>query len=192
VCVCICGLAAIVDSHVLVIRSIYASRIDSLRLARYGNKYGLVDDQIFDLLWNHCEARAPSLVNMGGVHWVAGFWNDHLKLKKKELEDDVALLAYSRKLRETLIWNAAGDHVRMDPECTLAYRKFLLSSSHGLSQSWHDLYIDDYSLFAPVTSKEDDDLFAYMSRKDVRAALHTEEAPTSEWPYPDVGFDYST
>jgi hypothetical protein len=144
-----------------------------LRLARYGNKYGLVDDQIFDLLWNHCEARAPSLVNMGGVHWVAGFWNDHLTLKKKELEDDVELLAYSRKLRETLIWNAAGDHVRMDPECTLAY-------------------IDDYSLFAPVTSKEDDDLFAYMSRKDVRAALHTEEAPTSEWPYPDVGFDYST
>jgi cathepsin A (carboxypeptidase C) len=159
---------------------------------RYGHKYGLVDDQIFDLLWNHCGARSPSLLTMGGVHWVAGHWNEHLKAKRKQLGDDAELLAYSRKLRETLIWDSVGDRVGMSDECTLAYRKFLMATSRGLSQSWHDMYIDDYSLFAPVTSKEDDDLFAYMSRPDVRAALHVEEAPTSQWPYADVGFDYST
>lgn len=53
-----------------------------------------------------------------------------------------------------------------------------------------DLYIDDYSLFAPVSNKEDEDMQAYMMRPDVRAALHVEEAPTSTWPYSDVGFDY--
>ena len=59
--------------------------------------------------------------------------------------------------------------------CRLAFRKFLLSSSRGLSQGWHDLYIDDYSLFAPVTSQEDEQLEAYINREDVRRALHVTE-----------------
>jgi serine carboxypeptidase-like clade 1 len=78
-----------------------------------------------------------------------------------------------------------------DPECNLAFRKFLLSSSQALSQSWGELYIDDYSLFAPVTNKEDDDMAEYMQRTDVRKALHVEEAPTGSWPDGDIGFNYS-
>mmetsp|Transcript_28202 Transcript_28202/g.59009 ORF Transcript_28202/g.59009 Transcript_28202/m.59009 type:complete len:262 (-) Transcript_28202:71-856(-) len=66
-----------------------------------------------------------------------------------------------------------------------------MSTSKGLSQSWGDLFIDDYSLFAPVSSQEDNDMAAYMSRDDVRKALHVEEAPTATWPYADVGFDYT-
>jgi serine carboxypeptidase-like clade I len=53
------------------------------------------------------------------------------------------------------------------------------------------MYIDDYSLFAPVTNQQDDDMAAYMSRADVRKALHVEEAPSKSWPGVDVGFDYT-
>ena len=66
------------------------------------------------------------------------------------------------------------------------------ATSRGLSQGWSELYIDDYSLFAPVTSKEDDDMASYMMRPDVREALHVEEAPTTTWPGASVGFDYTS
>ena len=78
-----------------------------------------------------------------------------------------------------------------DTKCSVAYRKFLISSSHGLSQGWRDLYIDDYSLFAPVTSIEDQQMAAYMNRQDVKKALHVEETPIETWPYPNAGFDYT-
>ena len=67
-----------------------------------------------------------------------------------------------------------------------------MSTSHGLSQGWHDLYIDDYSLFAPVSDLEDEQMAAYMNRPDVRKALHVENAPTTSWPGADVGFDYTS
>ncbi|OEU18202.1 alpha/beta-hydrolase [Fragilariopsis cylindrus CCMP1102] len=80
---------------------------------------------------------------------------------------------------------------KIDDKCTLAYRKFLLSSSHSLSQGWNDLYIDDYSLFAPVTSKEDQQMATYLNRQDVRQALHVEESPVKTWPMDqDIGFSY--
>ena len=40
------------------------------------------------------------------------------------------------------------------------------------------MYIDDYSLFAQVSTKQDDDMALYMMRPDVRKALHVEETPT--------------
>mmetsp|Transcript_27957 Transcript_27957/g.31408 ORF Transcript_27957/g.31408 Transcript_27957/m.31408 type:complete len:726 (+) Transcript_27957:93-2270(+) len=75
-------------------------------------------------------------------------------------------------------------------KCKLANRKFLLSSSNSLSQGWSDLYIDDYSLFAPVTSKEDEQMADYLNSPAVRRALNVEEAPVKTWPSPDVGFIY--
>lgn len=86
---------------------------------------------------------------------------------------------------------AAGPMFQETPECTLAFRKFLLSTSGGLSQSWKDLFIDDYSLFAPVSNAEDNDMQIYMNRDDVKAALHVEETPIDTWPYPTQGFDYT-
>ena len=66
----------------------------------------------------------------------------------------------------------------------------MLSSSNGLSQGWKDLYIDDYSLFAPTTSKEDEQMAAYFNRPDVREALHVAETPIDTWPHGSVGFHY--
>jgi hypothetical protein len=85
-----------------------------------------------------------------------------------------------------------GDGVKeWTDDCTLAYRKFLMSSSRALSQGWTDLYIDDYSLFAPVSSLEDEHMNAYLNREDVKKALHVEETPIDKWPFPKAGFDYT-
>lgn len=76
-------------------------------------------------------------------------------------------------------------------KCTLAWRKFLFSSSKALSQGWKDVYIDDYSLFAPVTSKEDEQQAAYFNRHDVRTALHVTDTSDAVWPMdPNIGFSY--
>jgi serine carboxypeptidase-like clade I len=177
---------------------------DSMDSLWYGNKYGLVDEQVYDLLWNTCWARFPNLMTRGGKHLVAAQLNQHVKealLEKKKnhirnsssdlLEDKDMALLYARRLLEKLSTDPGPLFPKESEECRLAARKFLLSSSHGLSQGWSDLYIDDYSLFAPVTSREEDDMATYMMRDDVRAALHVQDAPSKSWPYADVGFDYT-
>ena len=128
----------------------------------YGHKYGLVDDATFDLLWNKCNIRYPTILSKQSFRP-----HDHTI----ELREDV--------------------QEKMTPECKLAYRKFLLSSSRGLSQEWKDLYIDDYSLFAPVSNDEDIAMAKYLNRSDVREALHVTDAPIESWPYPSAGFDYT-
>ena len=37
----------------------------------------------------------------------------------------------------------------MTDECTLAYRKFLASSSKGFSQGWINAYINNLALYGP-------------------------------------------
>lgn len=169
----------------------------------YGFKYGLVDEETYDLLWNKCNIRSPNLMTRGGKHLVAAQLNEKILAKKEELVaaakfNGVAeVLPTLRKYAEEL-WadikttrnHHNGHSDDLTPECRLAQRKFLLSSSAGLSQGWSDLYIDDYSLFAPVSNKEDEDMAAWMMRDDVRKALHVEDSPSSTWPEADVGFHY--
>jgi serine carboxypeptidase-like clade I len=137
------------------------AQLDSMDSLWYGHKYGLVDDAIFDILWNKCHIRSPTILAKGRFSK-----DDKTKKRVEQLE-------------------------MMTPECQLAYRKFLLSSSRGLSQSWDEIYVDDYSLFAPVTNVEDDAMTAYLNRSDVREALHVTESPIIDWPDPSVGFDYT-
>lgn len=165
------------------------AQMDSMDALWYGHKYGLVDDAVFDLLWNHCDARSSTIEARGGKHLAAAELNDHLLngvvgLSKEELHD------YAHAMHRRLSTDP-GPKFKDSPECVLALRKFILSTSSALSQSWKDLYIDDYSLFAPVTNKEDDDMAAYFSRADVRRALNVEETPVESWPYdPKIGFHY--
>jgi serine carboxypeptidase-like clade 1 len=183
---------------------------DSMDSLWYGYKYGLVDEQIFDLLWNTCGTRSPNLMTKGGKHLVAANLNKLILARKEELlakgnkdnenlsESEVQkeLRKYAEELWMDLKIQTNRNHHRHEnpddpPECRLAQKKFLLSSSYGLSQGWGDLFIDDYSLFAPVSNQEDEDMATYMMRDDVRKALHVEDAPTKGWPEADVGFDYT-
>ena len=152
----------------------------------YSHKNGLVDDEIYDLLWNKCNVRLPNLMTRGGVHHVVHEIN-------RELKEITNLKERKVRAKELFHEVVLGDNIKSiqdSDECTIAFRKYIFSSSNGLSQSWKDLFIDDYSLFAPVSSLEDDQMAAYMSRKDVREALHVDHAPTTSWPEADVGFDY--
>jgi serine carboxypeptidase-like clade 1 len=189
------------------------AQADAMDSLWYGHKYGLVDEAVFDKLWNQCQARVPNLMTIGGKHMAAMQLNREQQQEQQasrimSLEEDRRKLLLSYHLRNgtmhtttTIIKNSnlllastlfhGGSDFIDTPECRLAYRKFLYSSSHGLSQSWKDLYIDDYSLFAPVTSQQDDDMNAYMNRLDVRQALHVADAPIESWPYPKGGFDYT-
>jgi serine carboxypeptidase-like clade 1 len=160
---------------------------DSMNSLWYANKYGLMDEEVFDLLWNKCNIRLPNLMTQGGISHVIATLNEELRW----IEDVEARHQTAQSLYHKIILNGAFDQAKVSAECTIALRKFMMSSSHGLSQSWKDLYIDDYSLFAPVTSLEDEQMTTYMSRADVRKALHVAEAPTTTWPGASVGFDYT-
>jgi cathepsin A (carboxypeptidase C) len=174
------------------------AQADSMDALWYGHKYGLVDDAVFDVLWNTCDYRAPTLMaTHGGIHLAAAELNDHLlhgtlfpHWNMEGHSSSSSLHEFAQALYNRLSTDP-GPNFRDTPECVLALKKFLMSTSKGLSQSWKDLYIDDYSLFAPVTEKEDDDMAAYFSRPDVRRALHVEETPVDSWPYdPNIGFRY--
>ena len=152
----------------------------------YAHKNALVDDEVYDLLWNKCMVRLPNLMTRGGVSHVIS----ELNVKLQAMENGEERHAKALEFYHDIVLNGNVDKLKDSDECTLAFRKFLLSSSNGLSQSWKDLYIDDYSLFAPVSSLEDEQMAFYMSRPDVRAALHVQESPTKTWPEADVGFHY--
>jgi len=163
-----------------------AESMDSLW---YAHKNGLVDDEVYDLLWNQCQVRLPNLMTRGGAHRVAHAANRELRAladpaqrrrRAEELYHEVALGGNAARLRR------GGS----PEECTLAFRKYILSSSHGLSQTWKHLYVDDYSLFTPVVPATDEQMGKYMSRADVREAMHVHHAPTTTWPDASVGFDY--
>jgi serine carboxypeptidase-like clade 1 len=153
----------------------------------YGHKYGLVDDDIYDLLWNHCQARAPNLMRKGGLHKIIQSLNHELK----NMDDDQERAQRAKQHFDHLVADGGPNMIQSD-ECQMAFRKFLMSASKGLSQSWEDLYIDDYSLFAPVSNLEDEQMAAYMMRPDVKAALHVTESPTKTWPAASQGFDYTS
>mmetsp|Transcript_12469 Transcript_12469/g.18464 ORF Transcript_12469/g.18464 Transcript_12469/m.18464 type:complete len:585 (-) Transcript_12469:128-1882(-) len=152
----------------------------------YSHKYGLLDDEMFDLLWNKCNARVPNLMTRGGVHHVAHDLNKELKT----IENLEERKSRAQELYHEIVLNGNFEKLKDSPECTIAFRKFLISSSNSLSQDWEKIFVDDYSLFAPVSSLEHEQLAAWMRRKDVRQALHVDHASTTTWPYASVGFDY--
>jgi len=138
------------------------AQADSMDALWYGHKYGLVDDDIYDVLWNQCDVRLPNF-----------------------------LMHPKRNVTMKALVESYLSNDDTPPDCVLALRKFLLSTSRALSQGWRDMFIDDYSLFAPVTDAEDRAMAAYLNRADVKKALHVQDAPLKEWPFPEAGFDYT-
>jgi serine carboxypeptidase-like clade I len=143
----------------------------------YGHKYGLVDDDVFDTLWNKCRVRVPN-----------GFSRrpSTSRGSPNRRPEDGVLRAIHAQL-------AARDEEndQNQGECTLAFRKFLVSTSRGLSQDWDNGFIDDYSLFAPISNDEDAAMAQYMNRIDVQTALHIDMTLGRSWPNPAGYFDYT-
>jgi serine carboxypeptidase-like clade I len=180
---------------------------DSMDALWYSNKYGLMDDQLYDTLWNKCHIRIPfpSYLRDGTVQIQSllqrGNSSDRNTRPPKQvtlqhIQEQIALYSVQRHHRQL---RNKGNNDQSDladhhlvTECDLAMKKFLFSSSNALSQGWEELYINDYNLYGFVSSEEDDAMGQYMNRHDVREALHVLETPhVQQWPYPDAGFDYT-
>jgi hypothetical protein len=66
--------------HRKTLRSIHAGYKLALAASHTGHKYGLVDDDIYKVLWNQCQVRAPNLLaRHGGIHMVIAKLNAQLK-----------------------------------------------------------------------------------------------------------------
>ena len=70
---------------------------------------------------------------------------------------------------------------------------------HGLAQDWDLAYINELSLFSASAPFRFDlpgtlnyHTATWMSRPDVRAALHVTDAPVAAWPGPPDGWSYES
>ena len=225
-----------------------AAQKDSMDPIWYSQKYGLMDNEVFDVLQSeecteymdkvhlrmmkhnstasdgskatHSSKSHRSVGKQWSAHVIASELNQQLveiedlqerRLKAEDLYQERVLGIVDNEINvEDNEQSQIKTNLRMvlsgvpgmeatveknmdsEKQCQLAYRKFMMSTSHGLSQGWKDLYIDDYSLFAPITTKEDEQMAAYFNRKDVREALHVTDTLDKAWPFGDAGFDYTS
>jgi len=207
---------------------------DSMDAIWYSQKYGLMDNEVFDVLESEecSEYRAKATLRLMkkrqqqqqksfGTHYsskshrsVGKKWSAHsmaadLNQKLIEIEDleerrlKAEELYHERALGEDKdnnknneksgkenLRSTVKNNEKDDNKCKVAFRKFLISSSDSLSQGWHDMFIDDYSLFAPITTKEDEQMADYFNRADVRKALHVTDTMDTTWPMGKAGFHY--
>ncbi len=224
-----------------------AAQKDSMDPIWYSQKYGLMDNVVFDILQSeecteymdkvhlrmmkqnstssdgskatHSSKSHRSVGKQWSAQVIASELNEQLKgiqdlkerrLKAEELYQERVLGIVENEIEPEsddksdmktnlrMVLSAVPGmeatvekNVKSEEQCQLAYRKFMMSSSHGLSQGWKDLYIDDYSLFAPITTKEDEQMAAYFNRDDVREALHVTDT-SDTWPFGDAGFSYQS
>lgn len=150
---------------------------DSMDMVWYAHKYGLLPDADFQTLWHSCEYRQPSALAAGRWHAAAD----------------------GSGLRAARAPSSPPSAAPPSAACTLARRKFLATTSRGFSQTWARAYLNDLTLYGPsatatfdVPRSLDALTAAYLSRADVRAALHVERAPAAAWPGPAANWSYTS
>ena len=151
---------------------------ESMNMLWYAHKHGLVPDDDFDFLWNKC--------------------GDSVRQSTKKF------ITKGRWIRENGRW---ADELLADAsappstECTLAQRKYLLTTSKGIAQGWDGAYINELDFYADAAALDWDlpgtlNYFQsqYLRRDDVKKALHVESAPSAShpWPGPPDGWTYTS
>jgi cathepsin A (carboxypeptidase C) len=152
------------------------SQTKSMDMLWYAHKHGFVPDADYDFLWNNCSHRYPSFLARGQWLREAGSWAAAPPPRTHLLEDS-----------------------RLADQCTILHRRFLATTSRGLSQSWKNAYINELDLFTDSAALDwslPGTLNYYnaqwMMRKDVIQALHVESAPAKAWPGPPDGWQYKS
>lgn len=148
----------------------WPSQHESMDMLWYAHKHGFVPDADFDFLWNNCSMRQPSFL-------AQGFWRRENGMWMSSLQGTAAL----------------------DGACKMAERKFMATTSRGLSQSWKKAYINELDVFSDSSSLDwtvpkslDFYTAQWMNRADVKKALHVEDAPVKSWPGPTDGWQYTS
>jgi len=87
----------------------------------------------------------------------------------------------------------------LEDRCTIAHRKFLATTSKGISQAWGKAYINELDLFSDAAAvdwslpgTENYYNAQWLNREDVRKALHVDSAPVKQWPGPPAGWQYTS
>jgi len=153
------------------------SQAESMDMLWYSHKHGFVPDADYDFLWNNCSKRHPSSLARGYWRREAGAWAAPAPEITSSMPRDKAL----------------------DDACTIANRRFLATTSRGLSQSWSNSYINELDLFTDAAAVDwslpgtlNYWTAQWMMRADVRKALHVEDAPQKSWPGPAEGWEYKS
>ena len=145
----------------------------------YSHKHGFVPDDDYAFLSTNCSFDAPK------AFIARGEW-------RREAGGKWAAPAAASKAR--------GHRDRdLAQACALAEKKFLLTTSKGLSQGWDGAYINELDLFTDAAALDwtlPGTLNYYnaewMNRDDVKKALHVEDAPAGAWPGPPAGWTYQS
>lgn len=147
----------------------------SMDMLWYAHKHGFVPDDDYEFLTNNCSKTYPAFIARGSWRREAGRWA-------------AAEAAVQPLLSEV-----------QDEQCNVVHRRFLATTSKGLSQSWDGAYINELDLFSDAAAldwelpgTENYYNAQYMSRADVRKALHVEESPVTVWPGPPDGWVYES
>jgi len=150
------------------------SQTQSMDMLWYAHKHGFVPDADYEFLANNCSHTFPAFIARG--HWKRqqGRW------AAREASAVQPLLSAEES-----------------KQCTVLQRRFLATTSKGLSQSWDASYINELDLFTDAAAldwalpgTENYYNAQYMSSPEVRKALHVEDAPTKSWPGPPDGWEY--
>mmetsp|Transcript_41435 Transcript_41435/g.65665 ORF Transcript_41435/g.65665 Transcript_41435/m.65665 type:complete len:561 (-) Transcript_41435:215-1897(-) len=152
------------------------AQAESMDMLWYAHKHGFVLDDDFQFLWNNCSSRHPSFLARGSWKREEGRWSDARPSKA------VAL--------------GSAD---LEKSCKIAHRRFIATTSKGISQSWDEAYINELDLFTDAAALDwtlpgTENYFnaQWMNRADVRKALHVESAPAKTWPGPPPGWEYTS
>ncbi len=160
------------------------SQRQSMDMLWYAHKNSLVTDDVYTFLTTECGATHPSPLAAGS--WVAR-------------RAAVGSSAPSRVVPRARGGLRLGAAAASSPNCTAAMRRYLLSSSSGVSQEWELAFINELSLYSPRAEFRFDipgslnyRTAQWMMRSDVRKALHVDGAPAKAWPGPADGWTYDS
>lgn len=142
----------------------------------YAHKHGFVPDDDFDFLWNNCSKRHPSLLSSGFWRREEGRWAAPAPVELFAGDDD------------------------LKARCNIANRRYLITTSKGISQGWAGAYINELDLFSDSAALDwtvPGTLNYYnakwMNSDVVKAALHVDKAPIkAAWPGPAPGWQYKS
>jgi len=151
------------------------SQKQSMDMLWYAHKHGFVPDDDYTFLTENCSYTAPAFLARGSWQREEGRW--------------------AAPARSVEVLHEDG----LQQQCTIAHRRFLATTSLGLSQSWDGSYINELDLFSDAAALDwalPGTLNYYnaqwMMRSDVKAALHVEDAPAKAWPGPPAGWGYTS
>jgi len=148
---------------------------DSMDMIWYSHKNGFVPDELYDTLWNKCGARHTPYIAKG--QWEGPKSQEEMFSRPRQL-------------------HMAN---REDPECILAERKYLATTSRGFSQGWTNAWMNDLTLFGPsavvpftMPGSLNYMCATWMMREDVKKALHVDTSPAKSWPGPAPNWSYTS